>query len=73
MDDCGYEYGLMYKGGGKGWDVDGYVSSSEIVNLCSEIKMFNMWKRYVDNIRKYVFVFDTDIVDNVSLEMPNTI
>ena len=27
MDDCGCEYGLMYKGGVKGLDVGGYVSS----------------------------------------------
>ena len=26
MDDCGSECGLIYKGGGKGWDVGGYVS-----------------------------------------------
>ena len=36
MIDCGCECGLMYKGGGKGWDVDGYVRSWEIVNPCSE-------------------------------------
>ena len=36
MDDRGSECGLIYKGGGKGWDMDGYVSSWEIFNLCSE-------------------------------------
>ena len=35
MDDCGCEYGMMYKGGVKGLDVGGYVSL-----------IFNMWKRY---------------------------
>ena len=29
MDDCGSECGLIYKGGGKGWDVGGYVSTCQ--------------------------------------------
>ena len=58
----------MYKGGGKGWDVNKYVSSLSTYVLKINI---NIGKRY--GVKKIGIVFDSDILDDVSLEMPNTI
>ena len=38
-----------------------------------KINIFNMWMRYGVTNKKYIFVFDSDILEDVSFDMPNTI